>query len=95
LIPILHQTTKFRNDWSNRCGDIAIFVIFNVAAAILDFQKFEILTSVRCSGPIGVIMPNFIKILQTVAEVGRFNGFFKMAAVRHFGLVGRDWDHPR
>jgi len=31
---------------SNRCGDIAIFVIFNMAAAtILNFQKFEILTT--------------------------------------------------
>ena len=42
--PILHQRTKFRKDRSNRCGDIAIFVIFQmVAAAILNFQKFEIL----------------------------------------------------
>jgi len=41
----LHQLTKFRKDQSNRCGDIAIFVIFKMAAAaILDFQKFEILT---------------------------------------------------
>jgi len=41
----LHQRTKFRKDWSNRCGDIAIFVIFQMAAAaILNFQKFEILT---------------------------------------------------
>jgi len=44
-IPILHQRTKFRIDPSNRCGDIAIFVIFKMAAAAtLDFQKFEILT---------------------------------------------------
>ena len=43
--PILHQSTKFRKDRLNRCGDIAIFVIFKMAAAtILDFQKFEILT---------------------------------------------------
>ena len=42
--PILHQRTKFRNDRSNRCGDIAIFVIFKMAAAaMLNFQKFEIL----------------------------------------------------
>ena len=42
--PILHQRTKFRKDLSNRCGYIAIFVIFNMAAdAILNFQKFEIL----------------------------------------------------
>jgi len=43
--PILHQCTKFRKDRSNRCGDIAIFVIFKMAAAaILNFQKFQILT---------------------------------------------------
>ena len=43
--PILHQRTKLRKDRSNRCGDIAIFVIFKMAAAaILDFRKFEILT---------------------------------------------------
>jgi len=42
---IMHQCTKFRKDRLNRCGYIAIFVIFNMAAAaILDFQKFEILT---------------------------------------------------
>jgi len=40
----LHQLTKFRQDRSNRCGDIAIFVIIKVAAAaILNFQKFKIL----------------------------------------------------
>jgi len=43
--PILHQRTKFRKDRSNRCGDIPIFVIFKMAAAaILNFQKLEILT---------------------------------------------------
>jgi len=42
---ILHQRTRFHKDRSNHCGDIAIFVIFKMAAAaILDFQKFEILT---------------------------------------------------
>jgi len=33
-----------------------------------------------------VIMPNFIKIGQTVTEIWRFNGF-QMAAVRHLGFV--------
>jgi len=43
--PILHQCTKFCKDWSNRSGYITIFVIFKmVAAAILDFQKFQTLT---------------------------------------------------
>jgi len=43
------------------------------AAAILNFQKFEIL--MVFGGPICVIVPNFIKIGQTVAEIWRFNGF--------------------
>jgi len=43
--PILHHHTKFCKDRSNRGGYIAIFVIFKIAAAaILDFQKFEIFT---------------------------------------------------
>jgi len=42
----LHQRTKLREDRSNRYGDIAIFVTFKMAAAaILNFQKFEILTA--------------------------------------------------
>ena len=42
---ILHQHTKFHKDRSNRYGAIAIFVIFKMAAAaILNFQKFKILT---------------------------------------------------
>ena len=41
--PILHQRTKFCKDRSNRCGYIANFNIS--AAAILNFQKFEILTA--------------------------------------------------
>jgi len=44
--PILQQRTEFRKDQSNRCGYIAIFVIFSMAVtAILNFQKFEILTA--------------------------------------------------
>jgi len=49
---ILREHTKFRKDWSNRCVDIVIFVIFKMAAAaILDFQKFEILTVGLLTGP--------------------------------------------
>jgi len=48
--PILHHRAKFRKDQSNRCEDIAILVIFKMAAAvILDFQKFEILTVGSCA----------------------------------------------
>jgi len=46
--------------------------------------------SVHCRGLLCVNVPNFIKTGQTVAEIWRFNGFFfKMAAVRHLGFVGR------
>jgi len=74
--PILHHNTKCRKDRSNRCRNIAIFVIFlkMVAAAILDFQKFEILTvdPVYGVGPICVTMPNFIKIdFQQILHVAR------------------------
>jgi len=49
--PILHQRTKFRKDRSNSCGYIAIFVIFSTAAAaILNFQKFKILTAFPLQG---------------------------------------------
>ena len=43
--PILHNRAKFRVDLSIPCCDIAIFVILKMAAAaILIFEKFEILT---------------------------------------------------
>ena len=74
--PILHQRTKFGKDRSNRYGDIAIFVIFKMAAAaILNFQKFKILTVDPLYGPMCVTTPNFIKIGQTVADIWRFYGF--------------------
>jgi len=51
-------------------------VIFKIAAAaILVFEKFEILTVCPCRGPICFTVPNFIKISQTIAEIWRFNGF--------------------
>ena len=38
----MHQRTKFRKDRSNRCGDNAIFVIFQMAAAaMLNFQTIR------------------------------------------------------
>ena len=70
----MHQHTKFRKDRSNRCRDIAIFVIFQMAAAaILNFQKFEILMVFQLQRKC-VIVPNVIKIGQTAAKIWRFNG---------------------
>ena len=40
-------------------------------------------------GPIRVIMPNFVKIGQTVRGISRFIDFSKIAAVGHLGFAGR------
>ena len=41
----MRHRTKFREDWSNRSGDMADFRFFKMAAAaILDFGNFEFLT---------------------------------------------------
>jgi len=42
-----------------------------------------------------IIVPNFIEIGQTFAEIWRVAGFFfKMAAVRHLGFVVRLQEPP-
>jgi len=75
--PIWHHRTKFRKDRPNRCGDIAIFVIFKMAANAIwpssKIRNFNGRSAVRCQC---VTVPNFIKIGQTVAEIWRLNGFF-------------------
>jgi len=42
-----------------------------------------------------VIVPNFISIDQTVAEIWRFLDLFKTAPLRHFGFVCARLDHPQ
>jgi len=83
----MHHRATFRKDRSNRYGDIPIFVI-SKTAALLIFEKWKCYPSVRRLS-MSVIVPNFIKIGQMVVEIWRFNRFCKMAAVRHFGYVGR------
>ena len=79
---MLHQLTKFRKGRSNRYGDIAIFVIFKMAAAaILNFQKFKILTG-HCASSCQISSKS-VKRLKTYGDLT----VFKMAAVSHFGLV--------
>ena len=49
--PILHQRTKFHEDLLNRCGYIAIFVIFNMAVKrpiLHQHTKFSKGRSNRC-----------------------------------------------
>ena len=76
---ILHQRTKFHKDRSNRCGDIAIFVIFfqDAGRRHVGFSSMRYFYGRSPRGATYVTVPNFIKIGQTVAEIWRFNGFFQ------------------
>jgi len=86
--PILHQRTKFRKDRSNQYGDTAIFVIIKMAAAaILNFQKFKILTVDPLYG--GECASSCQISSKSVKRLQRYGDLtvFKMAAVRHLGFV--------
>ena len=86
--PILHQHTKFRKDRSNRCGDIAVFVIFKmVAAAILNFQKIQNFDGRSAVG--GQCASSCQILSKSVKRLQRYGDLtvFKMAAVRHLGFV--------
>jgi len=87
----LHQHTKFHKDRSNRCEDIAIFVIFQDGGCRhLGFSKirnFNDRSAVRVQyGSLYQISSKSVKQLQ---RYGDLTVFFKMAAVRHLGFVGR------
>jgi len=55
--PILHYRTKFRKDRINCCGDIAIFVLFKMAAPdmkVLIFCAFGLKTPIHAQ-KIGIL----------------------------------------
>ena len=59
------------------------------AAAILYCGNFKFLTVEMLKRVELRLLPNFVEIAQTAAEIWQFFIFFKMAAVRHLGLVLR------
>jgi len=68
--------SKFCQNRSLCCGDIAIFRTFKMAAAaILDFWNCEILLAIGSSRSRCISMPNFVKIGQSVAKILRFFDF--------------------
>ena len=74
--PILHQSTKFRKDRSNSCGDIAFFCDSEDGGCRhLEFSKIQNFNGQSAVQGQCASLPNFIKIGQTVAEIWRFNGF--------------------
>jgi len=73
----MHHFAKFRENWSFHCGDVAIFRIFNMTTtAILDFWNREILLAIRWWGLRRIIVPNFVKIGQSVAKILWFFDFY-------------------
>ena len=72
----MRHRTKFREDWSNRSGDMADFRFFKMAAAaILDFGKFKFLTVGTLKRVKVSMRANFVEIAQTAAEIRRFFDF--------------------
>jgi len=86
--PILHLLTKFRKDRSNRCGDIAIFVIFKMAAAAkLNFQKNQNFNGRPAVG--GQYASSCQILSKSVKRLQRYGDLtvLKMVAVCHLGFV--------
>ena len=69
----MRHCTEFCAVRSNRCGDMAVYNFSRWRPAILDFQKFVILTACTLRGGAKrVIMPNFVQIGQGIAEIWPF-----------------------
>jgi len=85
--PTLHQRTKFRKDRSNRCGDIAIFVIFKCRPPPCWISK------IRNFYGRSLVGDQYVSLCQIsskpVTRLQRYGDFtvFKMAAVRHLGFL--------
>ena len=85
---ILHQSTKFHKDRSNRYGDIAIFVIFKDGGrchfGFSKIRNFNGRSAVRCQyASLYQILSKSVKRLRRYGDLT----VFKMAAVRHLGFV--------
>jgi len=88
---ILRQRIKFHKDRSNRYGDIAIYVILQDGGrrhfGFSKIRNFNDKSAVRGQyASLYQILSKSVKRLQRYSDL---TVFFKMAAVRHLGLVGR------
>jgi len=88
----MRQHAQFREDRSNRCRYTAIerFLAWRPSAILNFAQKFEILTIDRRKGSKCIIVPNFVPIRPTVAELWRFNDFSKWQPSA--SLDFKDWN---
>ena len=93
---ILHQHAKFHKDRSDRCGDIAIFVIFQDGGR-RHFGFSKIWNFNGCSAVRGQYASLYQILSKSVKRLQRYSDltvFFIMAAVRHLGFVGRRLGPP-
>ena len=94
----MHQHTKFHKDRSNRCEDIAIFVIFQDGGCRhLGFSKIRNFNDrsavrVQCAS-IYQISSKSVKRLQRYADLTGFFSKWRPSAI--LDLLGAYWDHPR
>ena len=75
-----HHRAKFYPNWSSGCRYIAIYPFFKMAAT--------------SRGPTCIIMLNFVKIGEMVAEISRFFDFSKWRPSAIFDLFSAYLDHP-
>ena len=89
----MHQPTKFRRDRSNRCGDVAIFVIFQDGGSRhLGFSKIR---NFNGRSAVGVQCALLYQISsKSVKQLQRYGDLtvFKMAAVCRLRFVGTTHD---
>ena len=95
--PILHQLSKFRKDRSNRCRDVAIFVIFQDGGRRhLGFSKirnFNGTSAVRVQyASLYQISSKSVKRLQ---RYGDLTVFFNGGRPPSWICWGAYWGHPR
>jgi len=83
----IFQSSKFLADWSNYCFDMAFFDFSRWRPSAIVIFKSSKSLPVRFIVSICVIMPNFMQIKQSMAEIWSFLRFFKMSAVRHIDLL--------
>ena len=87
---ILLQCTKFRKDRSNRCGDVAIFVIFQYSGRRhLGFSKilnFNGRSAVRIQ--YASLYQIALKLVKRLQRYGDLTVFFQNGSLRHLGFVG-------
>jgi len=95
--PILHQRTKFRKDRSNRCGDIALLVIFQDGGrrhpGFSKIRNFNGRSAVR--GQYASLYQISSKSVKQLQRYGNLTVFSKWRPSAILHLLGVYWDHPQ